>query len=342
MPSIYDICPCNSGKKFKFCCYDLIKNEEDAPALSKVVTTWPLHSCSFGKNWQEKGLTTVFIARTMPHGNYLVGMYLVDAWCLGVKNADIKVNITPRELQNLQAGVDSSEKDRVAVSYQAARSLVLGSIKYAESLGFPPHPDWEPSQILMDPNEPFEDKFVFGKDGEPMIVGGDPELFEYLGNKNPFKPSSRPRKNGNGCGLCGKTKKLTKTECCNQTICDDLGNYVLFSYERNSCSKNHEKYTLCAFHFHNKHEGKWQDCSECKNCSKMEMYVYSGTNEYNFETLENPPHYEPTRCDDCSKVIRLGMEGYSIIGGKYLCMACNSHDYNLITQFSSKENQEIL
>ena len=58
----------------------------------------------------------------MPHGNYLVGMYLVDACAFGVKNADLKINLTQRELQNLQARVNSSEKDRIEVSYQAARS----------------------------------------------------------------------------------------------------------------------------------------------------------------------------------------------------------------------------
>ena len=31
------------------------------------------------------------------------------------------------------------------------------------------------------------------------------------------------------CGLCGKTKKLTKTECCGNWICDDEHKYVVFS-----------------------------------------------------------------------------------------------------------------
>jgi hypothetical protein len=39
------------------------------------------------------------------------------------------------------------------------------------------------------------------------------------------KADGKPRR-----GLCGKTKKLTKTECCGQWICDDEDKYVLFSY----------------------------------------------------------------------------------------------------------------
>jgi hypothetical protein len=41
------------------------------------------------------------------------------------------------------------------------------------------------------------------------------------------------------------------------------------------------------------------------------MYVYYGTNEYNFEKLENPPDYEPTKCSKCGVVIKLGAEGFT-------------------------------
>ena len=42
----------------------------------------------------------------------------------------------------------------------------------------------------------------------------------------------------NRCGLCGKTRNLTKTECCDHWICDDEDKYVMFSYARNSCHRN--------------------------------------------------------------------------------------------------------
>ena len=44
------------------------------------------------------------------------------------------------------------------------------------------------------------------------------------------KKADKPR-----CGLCGKTKNLTKTECCGNWICDDEHKYVMLSYARNSC-----------------------------------------------------------------------------------------------------------
>lgn len=125
------------------------------------------------------------------------------------------------------------------------------------------------------------------------------------------------------CGLCGKTKKLAKTKCCNRWICDDEGNYVMFSYARNSCSRNHRRYTLCGFHHSEEHEGEWQDCKTCREGFETEMYVYYGTNEYNFEKLPNPPSFEPTRCADCDTIIHLGEGGYSQFKGEYFCMNCS-------------------
>jgi hypothetical protein len=125
------------------------------------------------------------------------------------------------------------------------------------------------------------------------------------------------------CGLCGKTKNLTKTDCCGQWICDDEHNYVLFSYARNSCFRNHRSFTLCAHHYAEEHSGAWQTCSECRNDFETEMYVYYGTNEYNFDKLKNPPKFNPTRCAKCKKIIRLGEGGYSMQGSKYYCLECS-------------------
>lgn len=126
------------------------------------------------------------------------------------------------------------------------------------------------------------------------------------------------------CGLCGKTKNLTKTECCGNWICDDEQNYVLFSYARNSCSRNHGRYTLCGYHFNEGHKGDWKDCPKCRDSFDTEIYVYYGTNEYNFEVLPNPPGYEPTKCADCGKVINLGTDGHSMRGDQYWCERCTA------------------
>jgi hypothetical protein len=139
------------------------------------------------------------------------------------------------------------------------------------------------------------------------------------------RPVRKPAAEGKPrCGLCGKRGKLIRTDCCGQWICDDEGNYVLFSYARNSCSRNHRRYTLCGYHFNEGHRGSWQDCKKCRKDIKTEMYVYYGTNEYNFEKLANPPAFQPTRCAKCNGVIRLAEDGYAFSRGKTYHLGCDT------------------
>lgn len=127
------------------------------------------------------------------------------------------------------------------------------------------------------------------------------------------------------CGLCGEaTKRLTRTECCGNRICDDENEYVVFSYARNSCYRNHDHQTLCAFHHREEHSGKWQDCSKCREEFEPEMYAWYAMNPYNFEKLKDPPAFPPTLCDGCGERIVLPRGGYSLAEGKRWCHRCDS------------------
>ena len=54
------------------------------------------------------------------------------------------------------------------------------------------------------------------------------------------------------------------------------------------------------------------------------MYVYYGTNEYNFAVLPDPPAFAPTLCATCGVRIVLGEGGYSMLGKKYYCGKCGA------------------
>lgn len=140
--------------------------------------------------------------------------------------------------------------------------------------------------------------------------------------KSPALKPDAPR-----CGLCGKRGGLIRTECCGQWICDDEHKYVAFSYARNSCHRNHSRFTLCAFHFNEGHGGDWQTCAECRAAFPTEIYVWYGTNEYNFVKLENPPAYEPTRCDGCGVIIKLSEGGYSQGPKGTRCDKCTAKEF---------------
>ncbi len=132
-------------------------------------------------------------------------------------------------------------------------------------------------------------------------------------------PGERPR-----CGLCGKTGELTRTECCDNWICNDEHLYVPFTYAKVSCHRNHDRYTICATHHHEGHEGDWKTCAKCRKMCEPEMYAWFATNEYNFERLPNPPAYKPTHCAKCGRVIRLATDGYVVSKGEYMCSRCGT------------------
>lgn len=146
----------------------------------------------------------------------------------------------------------------------------------------------------------------------------------------------------NKCGLCGKSKKLTQTPCCWQWICDDQENYVIFSYARNSCSRNHDRYTLCSFHYHNEHEWDWKDCKKCLESFDTEDYVYLWTNEYNFEKLKNPPKYDPTICHKCWDIIIRSEWWYSVLCKEFSCFKCSNDIFKQVnSEIKLKEINSI-
>jgi hypothetical protein len=156
-------------------------------------------------------------------------------------------------------------------------------------------------------------------------------------------PSTRlaaadPHSTKHVCGLCGKADRLTRTECCGNWICDDEDEYVLFSHARNSCYRNHRRYTLCGYHRAEEHTGSWKSCSACREEFETELYVHFATNEYNFEKLENPPAFEPTRCAACGTTINLGEDGYSQLGKDHWCEGCGPRGiHRLPGQYSGSE-----
>lgn len=117
----------------------------------------------------------------------------------------------------------------------------------------------------------------------------------------PQPTKSTTTKNAKVCCLCGKKTKLIKTDCCDHRICDDSDKYILFSYARNSCQRNHDRYTLCSYHHNEGHKGDRKECKKCRNDFDDETYAYYASNECNWDPLKNPPSFTPQKCHICHK-----------------------------------------
>lgn len=119
------------------------------------------------------GLVTALVARRRRHRRgATVCVYLLDVYCLGVKNAIGPDNINDQALRRLTDQVFSGyHTPPVPAPIELVRDLVLGAAQYAHTLGFAPHPDFQAARAHLGPwTGP--SAITFGRDGKPNYVSG--------------------------------------------------------------------------------------------------------------------------------------------------------------------------
>lgn len=135
---------------------------------------YPLYGCWIMEGWQETGITPVIIARIQANDRIMFGVYLVDYYCLGVKDAYTKADYSRnRFTHELPTFCDYA---LVTCTVELAHELIYGALEYAEKLGFEPHPDFyrQKADLMLDPPDtyPRENNVSYGKDGKPLYISG--------------------------------------------------------------------------------------------------------------------------------------------------------------------------
>ena len=55
---------------------------------------WPINECIINYSWKRNGLANILISRVQPDDRFVIGAYLVDIFCLGLKNTFCNADIT--------------------------------------------------------------------------------------------------------------------------------------------------------------------------------------------------------------------------------------------------------
>ncbi len=147
---------------------------EDAwmEAVLRDAGDWPIVETLVPNNLWAEGIGNLVIARRMPDGRLAVADFLVDTFCLGVKDAFCEV-MSAVGYQALLAEVNRVGRMKPVAPERFAR-LVLDAVEYARRIGFFPHPDFNAARHLLagiDASE-WAETFEFGKDGKPFYVQG--------------------------------------------------------------------------------------------------------------------------------------------------------------------------
>ncbi|MDR2466835.1 MAG: hypothetical protein LBD35_05525 [Prevotellaceae bacterium] len=106
--------------------------------IRKKSRSLPIYKCLINKNWKEHGLPNIFVVRRHASGNVTFCVYMVDVFCLGVKDTIFTCNVPPENIDDRIAKGDFASKME-EISYELAHNIIFAALEYAEEYGFRPH-----------------------------------------------------------------------------------------------------------------------------------------------------------------------------------------------------------
>ena len=138
---------------------------------ASAYATFPIHECLIPEDLFETGLGNVTFARKAPGGRIALSAFVVDVFCLGVKNALFKVSDVNDYEENFKQRLFESHagRDFFCIDPWCARKMIEGAVAYAETLGFKPHSDYQNAKVLFGDIDPgtCPEAYVYGKEGKP-------------------------------------------------------------------------------------------------------------------------------------------------------------------------------
>ncbi len=133
-----------------------------------------------GRGWRDMGITLVMIARTPENGWVEAAVFLVNFWCLGVKDV-FSTKLSAPDWAD-QAAQLMPPESREAFSPACARQLVEGAVAYALALGFPPPRGYKKALRVFGgvKAQTCSQTFTYGKAGKPLYIAGPNEDSESI------------------------------------------------------------------------------------------------------------------------------------------------------------------
>jgi len=118
------------------------------------------------------GLACVLLARRERASRATVCGFLVDVYCLGVKNVIGPLGMGTGSLDAYRRQYFSAfDRPGLPVPIELAQQVVYGAIGYARTLGFEPPDDFAPAAAYLgEPTTPAPIRF--GRDGTPWYIAG--------------------------------------------------------------------------------------------------------------------------------------------------------------------------
>jgi len=133
----------------------------------------PVYECLVNSEWEKSKMVTVIVARVHANGNITAGIYLVDLFCLGIKDTTYLFNSPLSEYKNKIFKMENLQP--IQVSYELAHNIVFSGLDYATELGLNPRKEFTSltSYILEEDNEDIDlIEIECGRNGKPFYLQG--------------------------------------------------------------------------------------------------------------------------------------------------------------------------
>jgi hypothetical protein len=149
------------------------------PERLSAASKYPVLDATLGASLEDQGMGWVLFSRSMPNGLVAAVLFLVDRYCLGVKN--VIAQILPRVTYDNQIiRKMRSDLEALPAPPEEVRKFLEEAVAYARRLGFAPHPDYDRAMLLFGDIDSSRSgaTFEFGKDGKPLYINGPNETPE--------------------------------------------------------------------------------------------------------------------------------------------------------------------
>jgi len=148
-----------------------IRQAPGLPELAAMAKRGTIISTAVSQEIWDEGIGYAWISRALPVGRVAFASFMLDVWCLGVK--DVIFNIeSAGEAAEAYRGLGRRLPWRT-VAPADLRALVHGAVEFAQLIGLAPHPGYHHAQSILEGIEgEARESFVFGRDGKPCFVSG--------------------------------------------------------------------------------------------------------------------------------------------------------------------------
>lgn len=142
--------------------------------LLNRVDDYPILHAAMSSSLFDTGIGHVLLSREGPQRQVVAALFLVDVFCLGVKDAMIGMRPRSDYERDIWHGRTFEAQGHTPLTPADARKLVEDAVQYASDLGIPPHADYHPARRIFGSIDATEShrQFTFGKNGKPFFIAG--------------------------------------------------------------------------------------------------------------------------------------------------------------------------